>query len=119
MEINSLYAHVRYHDVEVNGKANINLRQGTVRFWFKPYWSSVSQGGTGPQNWARFLEVGYYTDTAQGQWQVSLHPSSDQISFASVGSGQGGRLSYPLDQLASRPVASDRCDVFPDGQRDV
>jgi hypothetical protein len=37
-----------YRDVETNGAANINLRDGTVRFWFKPDWSSVNTGGGGP-----------------------------------------------------------------------
>src|SRR5205814_575089 len=47
-----------YREIETNGWANINCRQGTVRFWFRPSWDSTTSGGTGPQADGRFIELG-------------------------------------------------------------
>ena len=33
---------------QTNNAWNINHRKGTIQFWFKPDWSSVSVGGIGP-----------------------------------------------------------------------
>jgi hypothetical protein len=39
-------------------QTNINCSQGTFRFWFKPYWSSVTQtNGAGPGDVATLLEL--------------------------------------------------------------
>ncbi len=35
-------ASLKYRDYEANGNANINLRNGSVSFWFSPDWSSAT-----------------------------------------------------------------------------
>ncbi len=79
-----------YRDVETNGNANINLRQGTVRFWFKPGWSSTRAGGNGPGTDARLIELGSYNYAfTNGWWALYFSPDGDSLSFGTVTNGAG------------------------------
>ena len=62
---------VTYPDVGSNGWANINCRQGSLRFWFKP--------NAGGPNFAPFVYVG--TPNGSQQWQLESYYGGDQISF--------------------------------------
>jgi len=62
-----------YRDVETNGWANFNCRNGAVRFWFKPNWSS----GTGPTVGA-FISMG----TNANFWALYANAAGSQIGFA-------------------------------------
>jgi hypothetical protein len=77
-----------YRDVETNGNANINLRNGTVRFWFKPDWSSVDQSGTGPQAEGRLLEMGIKGST-NGWWGLVVGSSGTNIYFGTQTNSTG------------------------------
>ncbi len=80
-----------YRDVETNGNANINLRCGTVRFWFRPDWSSTNAGGTGPGSMARLIEMGSYNSAfTNGWWSLYVSPDGSQLSFGSSTNGAGG-----------------------------
>jgi alpha-tubulin suppressor-like RCC1 family protein len=89
-----------YRDVETNGNPNINCRQGTVRFWFRPDWSSTSVGGNGPGSLGRLIEVGNYNPTSptnsgvvyftNGWWALYFSPDGTQLSFGSSTNGAGG-----------------------------
>src|SRR5436309_456409 len=50
-----------YRESEPSGTNNINCKNGTVRWWFRPAWDSASLGGTGPNNDPRLLEVGKFS----------------------------------------------------------
>ena len=40
-------------------------------FWFAPYWAGTNEGGTGPGQWSRLIEVGSYTpDASYGWWSL-------------------------------------------------
>lgn len=79
-----------YRDVETNGDANINLRAGTIRFWFMPLWSSTSVGGSGPGTAGRLIEVGNYNPSSpNGWWSLYLNSSGNQISFGTATNGSG------------------------------
>lgn len=79
---------LRYRETETNGRPNLNCRNGTVRFWFKPDWSSVTAGGSGPQNHARLIELGGFAyDAAIGQWVLQLDPGGTNIYFGSQSNG--------------------------------
>ncbi|MBN2507947.1 MAG: hypothetical protein JXQ71_14775 [Verrucomicrobia bacterium] len=41
-------AALRYLEIQTNGYPNIWCEEGTIYFWFQPYWSSTNAGGTGP-----------------------------------------------------------------------
>lgn len=84
------YTGLRYRDVETNGNANFNCRNGTVRFWYRPSWTSAALGGTGPQTWARIIELGgWSSDAMYGWWELGLDPSGNEISFGSHSNGIG------------------------------
>ena len=66
----------------------ISLRRGTIRFWYRPDWSSQSAGGKGPGTFARLLEMGENsTNFSKGWWALYLNSFSDRIHFASKSSG--------------------------------
>jgi hypothetical protein len=79
---------LQYRDVETNGGANINLRSGTIRFWFKPDWSGVSAGGTGPQDQGRLIEMGRQT-TNTGWWTLMLDTNGNTLNFITQTNGVG------------------------------
>ncbi len=79
---------ILYREIETNGRPNINLRNGTVRFWFRPDWSSASAGGTGPLNDARLIELGTFDFFAAiGWWVLGFDLGGNTLSFASHSNG--------------------------------
>jgi len=94
-----------YRDVETNGNANINLCCGTVRFWFKPDWSSVGQpNGVGPQTMGRLIEMGNYNPAfTNGWWALYFNPDGTQLAFGSSTNGAGTiNPSAPISWTAKR-----------------
>ena len=84
---------LRYREIDTNGTANINCRNGTVRFWFKPHWTSTNLGGYGPGNYARLIELGAWRLAAAGSWWVlGLDPPGTNLSF--VVHSNGVTVSY-------------------------
>lgn len=83
--VSNIYSGVRYREYETNGQANINVRNGTVRLWFKPNWSSTNLGGAGPGTHSRFIELGYYTEWPNwvGHWAFGINPQGTFLWFQS------------------------------------
>ena len=91
---------LKYRDVETNGNANINLRTGTVRFWFRPDWSSAGAGGAGPGSCGRLIEAGSNSPTlianswvvgqTNGWWALFFATNGNQLLFGSSTNGFGG-----------------------------
>lgn len=73
-------AFLTYRDVETSGDANINCRSGSVRFWFKPDWSSADGGGLGPQSEARLIELGTQ-GSANGWWGLVIGSAGTSLYF--------------------------------------
>ena len=71
---------LKYRDSEPNAAlANINCQNGTIRFWFKPNWSTVTtNGGTGPQTKASLIDVG--GDTTD-RWALIVNTNGSELSF--------------------------------------
>ena len=71
---------------EAGGNA-LNLREGSIRFRFRPDWNS----GTGPGAWASLLSIGVWTpDPATiGYWALGTNPTGDQITFSAQKVGEG------------------------------
>lgn len=64
------------------GGGLVNLRTGTLRFWFKPSWSSMKRGGTGPGTEAILAESGLPEDNySEGRWSFVVSPDGNQILF--------------------------------------
>ncbi|TXT49500.1 MAG: beta-glycosidase-like protein [Limisphaerales bacterium] len=95
---NDSWRFLTYRDVETNGSPNINLREGSVRFWFKPNWASTNASGTGPGTWGRLVSVGWFTyDGSVGFWDLQFHPEGNQITF----NGFDGQTNYGVGYLAA------------------
>ncbi len=77
---------LKYRDVETNGNANINLRSGTIRFWFKPDWSGTNAGGLGLNGAGRLIELGNQTNNANW-WGLIFNPSGTQITLGTQTNG--------------------------------
>jgi alpha-tubulin suppressor-like RCC1 family protein len=86
---NSDRAYLAYRDVETNGSANITLRNGSIRFWFKPDWnSSTTNSGTGPGSLARLIEIGSQ-DSTDGWWALVASADGTTLSFVTQTNGIG------------------------------
>jgi hypothetical protein len=84
-------AYLKYRDVEADGQANFNCQRGTVRYWFKPAWSSASAGGAGPQTGGPLFSLGNWTPGAiYGWWGISVGSGGNNLSFHTQGTGEGG-----------------------------
>ena len=76
-------AWLRYHVVENDGTTNLMVNHGSVMFWFAPYWSGTSAGGTGPGVWGRLLEIGSYTpDSSYGWWSLYVDDKGNNLYFS-------------------------------------
>ncbi|HZM03004.1 MAG TPA: LamG-like jellyroll fold domain-containing protein [Candidatus Saccharimonadales bacterium] len=65
---------VCYRVFDTNGMTNLNCTNGTVRFWFRPNWTTTNEGGAGGGGNA--LGVGYGTSDAYGRWELGLGDTS-------------------------------------------
>ncbi len=76
-------AWLQYNVIENDGTTNLTVDQGSVMFWFASSWSSTNQGGTGPGQWGRLIEVGSYTTNASyGWWSLYVDPEGANIYFS-------------------------------------
>jgi alpha-tubulin suppressor-like RCC1 family protein len=117
-------AWLAYREEETNATSNINLRRGTVSFWFKPDWASVSAGGAGPGTNAALLAVGHRSESFTNEfWGLEVDAAGDRLRFLTEGEGQQ-RLyldlpaSFPSNQwhhiaLTYSPTLS---ELYIDGQ---
>ena len=77
---NSGPAKLVYPEINTNtSMANISLREGSLRFWFRPNWSSGNTGGPGGSE-ARLIEVGT-KGTANGCWGLYLNSTGTNLYF--------------------------------------
>jgi hypothetical protein len=70
---------ITYWDVFSNGWANINCRQGSLRFWFKPNWNNS------PAASAPFVYLGN-PDSALSQWSLNINPGG-AVTFVTASNG--------------------------------
>jgi hypothetical protein len=95
LQLNSATSVLRYRDVESDGRANLNILNGSVAFWFKPSWNypNVSQS-------ARFFEVGSYPN---GWWGIHVQHATGELPRLRIGSCEDGGYgnTMRLDMLMS------------------
>ncbi len=90
-------AQLLYREVETNSSANFNCHRGTVRFWFKPNWSSTNIGGAGPgATNVPLLELGTVGNT-NGWWSIHLD-AAGQLKLGQATNGSS------LNQIISTNV---------------
>ncbi len=87
-------AWLQYNVVESDGTTNLTVDQGSVLFWFAPDWASTNQGGMGPGDDGRLIEVGSYTaDASYGWWSIYVDPEGENIFF-SAQTNDGTQATY-------------------------
>jgi hypothetical protein len=94
-------AWLQYNIFEPSGtQTNLQVDLGSLSIWFRPNWSSVSEGGSGPGCWGRIIEIGNYTqDNSSSWWSLFMDPDGANIYFATQTNGQPAmtNLVLPID----------------------
>ncbi|HEV2211499.1 MAG TPA: LamG-like jellyroll fold domain-containing protein [Verrucomicrobiae bacterium] len=81
-------AWLQYNVTESDGTNELTLNQGTVTLWFAPDWTDTNNGGTGPGQPGRFIEVGTYTTNASiGWWSLWLDKTGTNVYFSAQTNG--------------------------------
>jgi len=75
-------AQLRYRETEPGSAiANINCREGSLRFWFRPDWSSTGTNyGSGPGVESRLIDIGS-KNTTNGWWGLALNAAGTNLYF--------------------------------------
>jgi hypothetical protein len=96
-------AWLQYNVYENDGTTNLTVDAGTVMFWFAPgNWSSTNEGGAGPGEYGRLLEVGSYTpDSSYGWWSIYVDDVGANLYFST----QTNDLSSSITTYLSVPIA--------------
>ena len=67
-------------------KRNFTTSTGTIRFWFRPEWSGVNAGGSGPRGFARLLElVTLSGKEPETLWSLYFSPEGDAVYLSGMG----------------------------------
>lgn len=96
-------AWLQYNFYEADGTTNLTVDVGSVTFWFAADWSSTNDanGGLGPQEWGRLLEVGGYTpDSSYGWWSIYVDDAGANLYFSAQTNDNSGNtytISAPID----------------------
>ena len=96
-------AWLQFNVAENDGTTNLTVDSGTVTFWFASNWSSANDtnGGFGPGEYGRLLEVGGYTpDSSLGWWSLYVDDTGNNIYFAT----QTNDLSSTITTYLSTPI---------------
>jgi len=94
-----------YNVYENDGHTNLTVDRGTIMFWFAPAWSGTNEGGSGPGEWGRLIEVGAYTtNAAYGWWSLYVDPAGVNLYFSvQTNNGSGATLlSAPIAWTTNR-----------------
>ncbi len=106
------------------GEPNISLDSGTISLWFQANWSSTTDGGNGPTNWATMFSVGNWTsNAAQSAWTIAISPSGTNMLMEAQSSGSNQVVfDVPIDFDAGDwhsitvTYSSSSCCVYMEGQ---
>ncbi len=81
------------------GEPNISLDFGTFSLWFQANWTSTTDGGNGPTNWATMLSVGNWTsNAAESAWTIAISPSGTNLVMEAQSSGSNQVVfDVPID----------------------
>jgi len=121
-------AWLQYNVYEDDGTTNLPVDVGSVTFWFAADWSSTNDanGGLGPQEYGRLLEIGGYTpDSSYGWWSIYVDDAGANIYFSAQtndGSGNTYTLSAPIDwttnyfHFVALTYSSTNVSLYLDGQ---
>ena len=87
-------AWLQYNLMEADGTTNLTVDVGSVAFWFAPAWAGTNNGGSGPGQWGRLIEVGGYTsDASFGWWSLYVDDVGANLYFT-VQPGDSSTTTY-------------------------
>ena len=121
-------AWLQYNVSEADGTTNLTVDVGSVTFWFAADWSSINDtnGGLGPQEYGRLLEVGSYTpDSSYGWWSIYVDDGGTNIYFSAQTNDSLGNtytISAPIDwttnyfHFVALTYSSTNVSLYLDGQ---
>lgn len=74
--------------VDAYGDTNISLSEGAISFWFQPNFTSVTDGGAGPTNFASLLTIGLLTSNASAScWWLGIDPAGTNLLWLAQSNG--------------------------------
>ena len=78
---------------------NLFLDAGTISFWYQPNFTSLTDGGDGPTNWAFLCTIGQWTSNATASsWSLVIDPDGTNLIFLAQSNGASQIvLSAPID----------------------
>src|SRR5262249_19635132 len=81
-------AWLNYDVFNSDGSTNVSFTEGTFLFWYSGDFSSVTEGGTGPGEWASLLTVGRFdVGASYGSWSIAIDPSGTNLVFVAQTNG--------------------------------
>ena len=86
-------------DVFLDRHTNMTFGAGSISLWFQPNWTSTSDGGIGPTNWAALLSVGNWTsNAAESAWAIAISPSGTNLVMEAQSAGSNQVVfNVPID----------------------
>jgi len=111
-------------EVFQDGWTNIVFDSGSISLLFQPNWTSVTDGGAGPTNWAALLSVGNWTsNAAQSAWTLAISPDGTNLVMEAQSAGSNQVVfEVPIDFDAGDwhsltvTYSSTNCCVYLEGQ---
>ena len=95
-------AWLQFPVTNLDATVNLAVAVGSVAFWYAPDWSGTNQGGSGPGEFARLLEVGGFTpDSSFGLWSLYVDDVGQNLYF----SAQTNDLSGNFCTYVTAPIA--------------
>ncbi len=94
-----------YREAESDGRLNLAFGAGSVRFWFRPDWSSATAGGAGPGAPGMFLEAGVWSPPPPryGWWGFYVNGQGTELGFAAQTNGAGATfLTHPIRWVSNQ-----------------
>jgi hypothetical protein len=97
------YLNLDVYEPYADGWTNIAVASsnGSLSFWYQANYTSVADGGNGPQGWAALINIGAFsTNSSVGEWLLAIDPPASNILFLTASNGSRQVLTYPIDMDA-------------------
>jgi hypothetical protein len=87
------------YDVYQDGYANMVFDSGSISLWCQANWTSTTDGGSGPTNWAVLFSVGNWTsNAAQSAWMLAISPDGTNLVMEAQAAGSNQIVfNVPID----------------------
>ncbi len=81
------------------GEPVLYFDNGSLACWAQMNWTSVTDGGTGPSNWAVLISIGNWTsNAAQSGWTIAIDPAGTNLVMEAQASGSNQMVfKTPID----------------------